>query len=33
MKKENEMKRKNSLKGRKTKKEDQSRIGPSHDEK
>ena len=33
MKKENEMKRKNELKWRKTKKEDQSRFGPSHDEK
>ena len=33
MKKENEMKRKNGLKWRETKKEDQSRIGSSHDEK
>ena len=33
MKKENEMKRKHGLKRRKTKKEDQSRIGPSHGEK
>ena len=33
MKKENEMKRKNGLKWKETKKEDQSRIGPSHGEK